>query len=1085
MWMFLLSLASAGSVPSADADGDGYCPTGQDLDANGLCETTAELAAPSDCNDNNPSINPSVLENTFARCSDNVNNDCDATTDQGEASCAAWADNDNDGYCEHASNCIDSTPGDCNDTNASINPSVLENTFARCSDNVNNDCDGQTDQQESSCAAWADNDNDGYCEHASNCIDSTPGDCNDASSAMFPGNDENTAAKCSDGLDNDCDTTTDLAEASCAVFTDDDGDGYCERSACADGSSPNDCDDADPAESPGLTETPIGACTDGKDNDCDGAIDLSDSVCRNARDQDGDTWCPGGRDTSGDGWCLTGETGGAGDCNDNNPAVNPGATEIPSDGVDQDCNGSELCYADFDGDDHGDPNNPLFSNNLNCNQPNESWDGLDCDDTDPNVGPGNTEQPLDGVDQDCDGWELCYEDADQDGYGGPAGNIVLAQSVACDSNGGSTNTWDCDDTDALTHPGAVEQPGDGVDQSCDGSEVCYVDLDGDGDGSDSGATVISADLDCLDGSEAATGTDCDDGDASIYGGAPEVANDGVDQDCNGFDLTACFEDLDGDRVGSGVTIYSSDEDCLDPGESYASTDCDDSDATVHPAFSTPDESGTAAPEICDGQDNDCDGGVDEDGIPTWYADDDGDGYGDPAAPVTQCEAPPGHVLDATDCDDQDASRNPGASEVCDGADDDCDGVADDGVQTQYHRDLDGDGFGDPNAVVAACSQPGGYLIDASDCNDADAADHPGADETCDGEDDDCDGSVDEGLAVPWYADDDGDGFGDPAVVQMACARPSGFVADDTDCADTANTVYPGAPELCDALDNDCNLLVDDDTQPVPWFVDADGDGHGDPTSAVVESCAPVPGHVADSTDCDDGDPAISPSEPEVCNGVDDDCTGVADDGIPVSDWYPDDDGDGYGLLAGEVQACGAPSGHVALAGDCDDLDADVSPLATEVCNGIDDDCDALIDAADPNVVLTTLYRDEDGDGYGTGIPFEICGDAGYAPNDTDCDDSDPDAYPGAPEVGGDGVDQDCDGEDALDPTLDSDGDDVPDRVELLLGMDPLDPGGDAPGQPPEPAFGCGCGSTGHSESAVLLLLGLVARRRSPGAAQRR
>ncbi|MEZ4321213.1 MAG: putative metal-binding motif-containing protein [Myxococcota bacterium] len=944
VWIFL-GLALAGS----DLDHDGYCPDGRDLDGDHLCTLSTELVA----------------------------------------------------------------PFDCNDANAAVFPGNSENTFAKCSNDLDDDCDGPIDQAESTCAAWADNDNDGYCENASSCIDSTPGDCNDASAAMFPGNAETTAGRCSDGLDNDCDQAIDLQEASCATFTDGDGDGYCEATtSCVDGSSPNDCDDADPGRSPALYESTITRCTDGIDNDCDGPSDLADSGCIWRHDADGDGWCPGGQDTSSDGWCLGSELIDLRDCDDSDPAVNPDATEIPSDGIDQDCDSDELCYADLDGDDHGDPDNPIVSNNLNCNQPGESWDGLDCDDTTEAIGPGNPEVPLDGIDQDCDGFELCYRDADLDGYGSPTGAIVSVPSLACDSAGGSTNTLDCNDADGLTYPGAPEIPADGVDNDCSGGELCYVDTDGDGDGAASGVTQASVDLDCLDGTEAITATDCDESDTSIYGGAPEVADDGIDQDCNGFDLIACFADADGDRIGSSATVYSDDEDCLDPGESYVGTDCDDTLASVHPASSNPSEPIPAAPETCDGVDQDCDG------------------------------------------------------------------IADNGAQTLFFRDADSDGYGDPQSSVAACSVPAGFVADASDCDDASDAIRPGADEVCDGVDQDCDGAIDEGLEVPWYADDDGDLFGDPDAIQLACARPSGFVADATDCLDADNSVYPGAPELCDFQDNDCNGLVDDDTQVVPFFPDDDGDGFGNGLGTTVESCAPLPGYVASPSDCDDTDPDINPGQPEICNQVDDDCTGFVDDGIPTSAWYVDLDGDGYGPTASAVQACGAPSGHVALSGDCDDGDPSRFPGAPEVCNELDDDCDTLVDLADPDVLLSDRYADEDGDGFGQGPVLATC-DPTASDRDDDCDDGDPDAYPGAPEIGGDGIDQDCDGVDALDPTLDSDGDDLPDRVEIALGLDPYTAATDGAGTAPVPAYGCGCGHGGRAAWGLWLAPLLLLRRSRP------
>ena len=125
-----------------------------------------------------------------------------------------------------------------------------------------------------------------------------------------------------------------------------------------------------------------------------------------------------------------------------------------------------------------------------------------------------------------------------------------------------------------------------------------------------------------------------------------------------------------------------------------------------------------------------------------------------------------------------------------------------------------------------------------------------------------------------------------------------------DCAE-AEVPYNG-------LDDDCDPDTPDD--------DLDGDGY------------PL------DEDCDDGDPSVSPAAEELCNGIDDDCDGVVD---PEVDWFADEDGDGWG--AGGGSDCEPPAGSVDRGGDCDDADPAVNPDASEVCNGIDDDCDGEID----------------------------------------------------------------------------------------------------------------------------------------------
>ena len=185
-------------------------------------------------------------------------------------------------------------------------------------------------------------------------------------------------------------------------------------------------------------------------------------------------------------------------------------------------------------------------------------------------------------------------------------------------------------------------------------------------------------------------------------------------------------------------------------------------------------------------------------------------------------------------------------------------------------DADGDGVAAPD-----------------DCDDADPARAPGLAERCDGKDNDCDGEIDDGPpadAPTWYADTDGDGYGDPDAPRAACAQPSGHTADATDCDDGDPAVRPGGQEVCDArdTDEDCDGLADDDDDSVEtperaWFPDADADGYGDATATGVLRCDdPGGGVVPDGADCDDADRAIYPDAPEACDGRDNDCDGDLD-----------------------------------------------------------------------------------------------------------------------------------------------------------------------------------------------------------------
>ena len=371
-----------------------------------------------------------------------------------------------------------------------------------------------------------------------------------------------------------------------------------------------------------------------------------------------------------------------------------------------------------------------------------------------------------------------------------------------------------------------------------------------------------------------------------------------------------------------------------------------------------------------------------------FADVDGDGY----------------TSDA-DCNDFDAAINPGMSETCNGIDDNCDGNIDEGVLTTYYADADGDTYGDASNSTMACSMPEGYVTDNTDCNDSDAAVNPGATEVCNGVDDNCDGNIDEGVQTTFYADADGDGYGDASSSLSACSAPEGYVTDNTDCNDGDAAVNPGATEVCNGIDDNCDGNIDEDLTFDTWYADADGDGYGDAVMSATTCDGAPEGYVADNTDCNDGDAAVNPGATEVCNGIDDNCDGNTDEGVETT-FYADADGDGYGDAGSTTSACSAPEGYVADNTDCNDADAAVNPGATEVCNGVDDNCDGNIDEG----VETTFYADADGDGYGdAGSSVSACSaPEGYVGDNTDCNDSDAAVNPGATEVCN-GVDDNCDG----------------------------------------------------------------------------
>ena len=288
---------------------------------------------------------------------------------------------------------------------------------------------------------------------------------------------------------------------------------------------------------------------------------------------------------------------------------------------------------------------------------------------------------------------------------------------------------------------------------------------------------------------------------------------------------------------------------------------------------------------------------------TYYADTDGDGFGDPASSRVLTSAQAGFILDNTDCDDADMLVNPGGVESCDGVDNDCDGQIDESVKSTYYRDGDGDGYGNASSTTQSCTTPAGHVSDQTDCNDGDAAINPGLNEVCDNKDNDCDGQIDESVKSTYYRDGDGDGYGTSNSSTQSCAQPSGYALDSSDCNDGDAAIHPGATELCDNQDNDCDGFVDTGLTQQCYM--------GPPGTVGIGVCA------AGSQSCNGGvwgscTGQVIPSS-EICDGADNDCNGMIDETFDLMT-----DGDHCGICGNSCPSNSCAPAPTCFNGTCID-----------------------------------------------------------------------------------------------------------------------------------------------------------------------
>lgn len=832
---------------------------------------------------------------------------------------------------------------DCNDTNPRVSPLHPESPY----DGIDNDCLSSTLDD--------DLDNDGVPAAV---------DCDDHDESRYGG-----AVELCDGIDNDCDGEIDEGEDG-YWYIDEDGDGYGSKVGSVTQCSPDlvsltgDCDDQEGKVHPGAPEW-----CDGLDNNCDGGVDEESGVW--FLDQDGDGF--GDSDVVFE-RCEPGEprVSRPGDCDDFSAAVSPAQPER-CDGVDNDCDGisDEAPVGATWWALEGGKEAPLL---RHCETPTGYTEVEGC------TNEVLVQEVCNGLDDDCDGLVdesaadalMWFVDSDGDGWGGENAGRSCGYIEGASILGG-----DCDDEDPQTHPSAGERC-DGIDNDCSGvidelyaSDAVWAFLDVDGDGFGEDQSIIRT---CeLEVGWSLQGGDCASADPEVSPGAVEVC-DGLDQDCDGWvdedavDQSQWWLDRDGDGFGMDAVVQSA---CVAP-EGYVSQpgDCDDLADWKHPQRA----------ETCNGHDDDCDGLVDNDPVdpPTFYWDADFDGYGDPTLTRLGCALQFGESTDGTDCDDTDPLIHPHRDEICNGMDNDCDGQADfppPPDSPTWLLDHDGDGFAIEGAqVITSCEAPSiPTATQTGDCDDFNSERYPGAPEFCDNHDSDCDGLIDEEAedALTFWPDGDADGFGGGAGSVLACMPPSGFTLVTGDCDDTNPIIRPGAPELCDGEDQDCDGLTDEEAiDEQVFYADVDGDGFGGSASQVQACEAPV-GFSVQAGDCDDADLHVSPAASETCNGADDDCDGAVDESGGTDSFYLDLDGDGIGA-GPAVISCSQPNAmYTPWDGDCDDDNPFAFPGAPESCQPFDANCDGLLES------------DKDGDG-----------EMHPACDGWDCDDLDPTLFPG-------------------------------------------------------------------------------------------